>query len=96
MWSCSGRGPELREQMPHVEQVVLHGDLFPGEVEHRDEADPGGRPVNPAGHRALAPEGAPCYAALKKLLNGGIVRPDESFVLFNPGSGLKYLECFAD
>jgi threonine synthase len=41
-----------------------------------------------------APEGAACYAALKKLLNGGIVRPDESIVLFNTGSGLKYLECF--
>ena len=42
-----------------------------------------------------APEGAACYAALKKLLNGGIVRPDESIVLFNTGSGLKYLECFS-
>jgi threonine synthase len=43
-----------------------------------------------------APEGAATYAALKKLLNGGIVRPDESIVLFNTGSGLKYLECFSN
>ena len=41
-----------------------------------------------------APEGAACYAALNKLLNAGIVRPDETTVLFNTGSGLKYLECF--
>ena len=80
--------------MSHVGQVVRHGDLSPGEFEHRDEADPEGRPVNPAGHRALDHEGAACNAALKKLLNGGIVRPDDSIVLFNTGSGLKYLECY--
>ncbi len=42
-----------------------------------------------------APEGAACYAALKVLVRDGIVRPDERTVLFNTGSGLKYLECFA-
>ena len=41
-----------------------------------------------------APEGAACYAALKHLLTSGQVDPDESIVLFNTGSGLKYLECY--
>jgi len=27
-------------------------------------------------------------------LSGGIVRPDESIVLLNTGSGQKYIECF--
>ena len=42
-----------------------------------------------------APEGAACYAALKQLLAAGQVRPDESIVLFNTGTGLKYLECYS-
>jgi threonine synthase len=42
-----------------------------------------------------APEGAACYAALKQLLAAGRVQPSESVVLFNTGTGLKYLECYA-
>jgi threonine synthase len=41
-----------------------------------------------------APEGAACYAALKTLLASGGVKPDESVVLFNTSTGLKYLECY--
>lgn len=41
-----------------------------------------------------APEGAACYAALKQLLAGGQIRPDETVVLFNTSTGLKYLECY--
>jgi threonine synthase len=41
-----------------------------------------------------APEGAACYAALKTLLAAGTIRPDESTVLFNTSTGLKYLECY--
>ena len=41
-----------------------------------------------------APEGAACYAALKTLLAAGTIRPDESVVLFNTSTGLKYLECY--
>jgi hypothetical protein len=40
-----------------------------------------------------APEGAACYAALKILLEDGTSKPQEKTVIFNPGSGLKYLEC---
>jgi threonine synthase len=41
-----------------------------------------------------APEGGACYAALKHLLAAKTITPDETVVVFNTGSGLKYLECF--
>jgi len=43
-----------------------------------------------------APEGAACLPALKKMLTGGSVKPNERVVLFNTGSGVKYLECFSN
>ena len=39
-----------------------------------------------------APEGAACLPALRRLLQRGEVKHDESVVLFNTGSGLKYLD----
>jgi threonine synthase len=42
----------------------------------------------------VAPEGAACYAALKQLLATKTISPDESTVLFNTSTGLKYLECY--
>jgi threonine synthase len=39
-----------------------------------------------------APEGAATLAALKELVKQGWVQPDERIVLFNTGSGLKYLD----
>jgi threonine synthase len=41
-----------------------------------------------------APEGAACLPALSKLMADGLVTPDDRVVLFNTGSGVKYLECF--
>lgn len=41
-----------------------------------------------------APEGGACLSALKKLLEDGFVNPDERVVMFNTGSGIKYLEAF--
>ena len=41
-----------------------------------------------------APEGGACVPALRKLLERGDVKPDETVVLFNTGSGIKYLEAF--
>ncbi|HXM35020.1 MAG TPA: threonine synthase [Pyrinomonadaceae bacterium] len=41
-----------------------------------------------------APEGAACLPALSRLLAEAIVTPDDRVVLFNTGSGVKYLECF--
>ena len=39
-----------------------------------------------------APEGAATLAALKELIQQGWVHPEENIVLFNTGSGLKYLD----
>ncbi len=41
-----------------------------------------------------APEGAACYSALKVLLAAKKITPDETVVLFNTSTGLKYLECY--
>ncbi len=42
----------------------------------------------------ICPEGAACVAALEKLLRNGFLKPDESIVIYNTGSGLKYLETY--
>ena len=41
-----------------------------------------------------APEGGACVPALQQLIDQGKVNRDERVVLFNTGSGLKYLEAF--
>jgi threonine synthase len=43
-----------------------------------------------------APEGAACLPALKMLLANGSVKPNERVVLFNTGSGVKYVESFSN
>lgn len=42
-----------------------------------------------------APEGAACLPALRKLIDQGLVTQGESVVIFNTGSGVKYLEAFS-
>src|SRR5215510_6815494 len=42
-----------------------------------------------------APEGAACLPALRKLMETGEVRRGERVVLFNTGSGVKYMESFS-
>jgi threonine synthase len=42
----------------------------------------------------VAPEGAACLPALKKLISRGEVKPDERVVLFNTGAGVKYIESY--
>jgi threonine synthase len=42
----------------------------------------------------VAPEGAACVPALRKLIERGEVKEDERVVLFNTGAGVKYLESF--
>jgi threonine synthase len=42
----------------------------------------------------VAPEGAACLPALRKLMEQGEVKADERVVLFNTGAGVKYLESF--
>ena len=43
----------------------------------------------------VAPEGAACVAALAKLLENGFLKPQEKIVIYNTGSGLKYLEAYS-
>ena len=43
-----------------------------------------------------APEGGATLAALIKLAEQGLVDPDERVVLFNTGSGYKYLEALSE
>jgi threonine synthase len=42
-----------------------------------------------------APEGGACVAALKKLLANGFLTAQERIVIYNTGSGLKYLEAYS-
>jgi len=42
-----------------------------------------------------APEGAACLPALRKLIDSGQVTENDRVVLFNTGSGVKYMESFS-
>jgi threonine synthase len=42
----------------------------------------------------VAPEGAACFVALKKLRASGKIEAGERVVIFNTGSGIKYLDLF--
>jgi len=42
----------------------------------------------------IAPEGAACFVALRKLRASGKIKGGERVVIFNTGSGIKYLDCF--
>jgi len=44
----------------------------------------------------ICPEGAACFAALKSLRSAGKIRVGERVVIFNTGSGIKYLDCYQD
>jgi threonine synthase len=43
-----------------------------------------------------APEGAACLPALRKLIEQDFVKDGETIVIFNTGSGVKYLEAFGN
>jgi threonine synthase len=59
-----------------------------------DELLAGAREIGKTEGIFAAPEGGACVPALRKLISGGDVAPNESVVLFNTGSGVKYLEAF--
>ncbi len=42
-----------------------------------------------------APEGGACVAAVRHLLETGFLKPSEQIVIYNTGSGLKYLEAYS-
>lgn len=54
------------------------------------------RDVGSAEGLFVAPEGAACFAALKNLVADGAIAKEERVVIFNTGSGIKYLECYRD
>ena len=41
----------------------------------------------------VSPEGAACFAALKSLFANRKMSREERVVIFNTGSGIKYVEC---
>ena len=42
----------------------------------------------------ICPEGAACFVALKLLRSAGKIASGERVVIFNTGSGIKYLDCY--
>jgi threonine synthase len=42
-----------------------------------------------------APEGATCFAAVRRLRKSGFLKASEKTVIYNTGSGLKYLEAYS-
>ena len=52
------------------------------------------REVGSAEGLFVAPEGAACFAALEKLRDAKQFSPGERIVIFNTGSGIKYLDCY--
>ncbi|MGH8092580.1 MAG: threonine synthase [Chthoniobacterales bacterium] len=42
----------------------------------------------------VAPEGAACFAALRSICAAGKITSNDQIVIFNTGSGIKYLECY--
>jgi threonine synthase len=52
------------------------------------------REVGTAEGLFVAPEGAACFVALRKLLASGQIEADARVVIFNTGSGIKYLDCY--
>jgi len=42
----------------------------------------------------VSPEGAACFAALKSLCCAGKIASGEGVIIFNTGSGIKYLDCY--
>jgi threonine synthase len=55
-----------------------------------------GREVGSSEGLFVAPEAAACFAALKSLHSAGKIRSGERVVVFNTGSGIKYLDFYRD
>jgi threonine synthase len=55
-----------------------------------------GREVGSSEGLFVAPEAAACFAALKSLHSAGKIRSGERVVIFNTGSGIKYLDCYRE
>ena len=69
--------------------AVRESDGF-GATVNDDEIIAAGEEVSQKEGFLMCPEGAATYAAYKQALDNGTVSPDESAVLFNCATGLKY------
>ncbi len=63
-------------------------------VSDRDTIEAGIRFASEEGMFA-APEGAACIAAAERLIAEGFLKADDRIVIYNTGSGLKYLEAYS-
>jgi threonine synthase len=63
-------------------------------VSDRELMDAGIRLASSEGIFA-APEGAACVAAAERLVRDGFLKPGDKVVIYNTGSGLKYLEAYS-
>ncbi len=61
-----------------------------------DELMRGGSMLAESDGLFVAPEGAACVTAVEKLLASGFLSPDEEIVIYNTGTGYKYLEAWGD
>jgi threonine synthase len=43
----------------------------------------------------VAPEGAACFPALDRLIESGLLKSSDEIVIYNTGSGLKYLDAYS-
>ena len=59
-----------------------------------DEIIPAAREVGSKEGLFVCPEGAACFAALKSLRSTGKITAGERVVIFNTGSGIKYLDLY--
>jgi len=55
-----------------------------------------GREVGSSEGLFIVPEAAACFAAFKSLSSAGKIGSGERVVIFNTGSGIKYVGCFQD
>jgi len=55
----------------------------------------GMREIGQAEGVSAAPEGGAALAAIKRLIGDGMIRRDDTVVLFNTGGALKYLDVIA-
>lgn len=88
----------LRVPLPLGDALILQAIRESGgtalAVPDQDMLDAG---LELARHEGIlpSPEGAACIAALRRLLEAGVLNPDERIVVFNTGAGLKYLEAYS-
>jgi threonine synthase len=88
----------LRVPRPYADTLILdalrqsHGAAV---SVSEDEIMAGVREASASEGLFMAPEGGACVAALRKLRASGHLSPDDTVVVFNTGTGLKYTDVMA-